>query len=127
MSCGLDRKSTSCQRAYKRTKTAQLILGRSVPVLALVDAPPVVTAIVALVVVLEGVQQLNQWQANWVLYRSTAEALKHERFLYLAAAGPYRAAERSAVPAERVEGLVSQEHAKWTEARQQPAENVPRT
>ena len=71
------------------------------------------------VVVLEGLQQLNQWQSNWVLYRSTAEALKHERFLYLANAGPYRGRDRSRVLAEKVEGLVSQEHAKWTDARRE--------
>jgi len=123
-----DRKSSSSQRAYKRTKTAQLILGSAVPVLALMDAPSMVTAVVAaLVVVLEGLQQLNQWQSNWVLYRSTAEALKHERFLYLALAGPYRGEDRSVVLAERVEGLVSQEHAKWTDARQQPDEDHRRT
>jgi hypothetical protein len=62
------------------------------------------------------VQQLNQWQSNWVLYRSTAEALKHERQLYLAKAGPYRGRDRRSVLAERIEGLVSQEHAKWTDA-----------
>ena len=123
-----DQKSSSSQRAYKRTKTVQLILGSAVPVLALMDAPPVVTALVAaVVVVLEGVQQLNQWQSNWVLYRSTAEALKHERFLYLSSAGPYRGEDRSAVLAERVEGLVSQEHAKWTDARQQPGEDRSRS
>ena len=123
-----DQKSASCQRAYKWTKTAQLILGSAVPVLALMDARPVVTALVAaVVVVLEGVQQLNQWQSNWVLYRSTAEALKHERFLYLSSAGPYRGENSSAVLAERVEGLVSQEHAKWTDARQQPGEDRRRS
>ena len=114
-----DRKSMSCQRAYKRTKTAQLVLGSAVPVLALTqDAAILTAAVAAAVVVLEGVQQLNQWQSNWVLYRSTAEALKHERYLYLAHAGPYRGRDAAAVLAERVEGLVSQEHAKWTDARQ---------
>jgi hypothetical protein len=71
------------------------------------------------VVVLEGVQQLFQWQTNWVLYRSTAEALKHEKFLFLSCAGPYATADRLRVLAERVEGLVSQEHAKWTQGREQ--------
>lgn len=117
-----DRKSMAAQRYYKRTKTAQLLLGSAVPVVALVGALPVVTAsIAAAVVVLEGLQQLNQWQTNWVTYRSTAEALKHERYLYLAAAGPYRGRDRHTVLAERIEGLVSQEHAKWTDARNQPA------
>ena len=112
-----DRKSLACQRYYKRAKTAQLVLGSAVPVVALIDSLPIVTAsVAAVVVVLEAVQQLNQWQANWVLYRSTAEALKHERFLYLAEVGPYRGQNRRELLAERVEGLVSQEHATWTEA-----------
>jgi hypothetical protein len=111
-----DRKSMSCQAAYKRTKLAQLVVAAAVPVLALADVAAVATAVAAaVVVVLEGVQQLYQWQANWIMYRSTAEALKHERFLYQAMAGPYRGNDRRLVLAEKIEGLVSQEHAKWTE------------
>jgi hypothetical protein len=114
-----DRKSMSCQAAYKRTKLAQLVVAAAVPVLALADVAAVATAIVAaVVVVLEGVQQLYQWQTNWILYRSTAEALKHERFLYQASAGPYTSKNRHLILAEKVEGLVSQEHAKWTETSQ---------
>ena len=89
------RKSQASQRIFKRTKLAQLIIGAAVPVVALVDLQPIVTAsLAAVVVVLEGAQQLYQWQANWILYRSTAEALKHERFLYLAEAGPYGGSDR---------------------------------
>jgi hypothetical protein len=120
-------KSAACQRHYKRAKVAQLVLGSAVPVIALADSPPVITAAVAAaVVVLEGIQQLNQWQSNWVLYRSTAEALGHERYLYSAQAGPYRDADRRAVLAQRVENLVSQEHAKWTEERRDPAKDGSR-
>ena len=116
-----DRKSQAAQKAYKRVKVAQLLLAAGVPVAVASAVPGVVTATLgALVVVLEGVQQLYQWQTNWVLYRSTGEALAHEKFLYLAEAGPYSGAERRRVLAERVEGLVSQEHAKWTEGRHQP-------
>jgi hypothetical protein len=49
-----------------------------------------------------------------VLYRSTAEALKHEKFLFLSCAGPYATGDRQRVLAERLEGLISQEHARWT-------------
>jgi uncharacterized protein DUF4231 len=64
--------------------------------------------------VCEGLQQLNQYQANWISYRSTSEALKHEKFLFLATAGPYAVAlDPRVLLAERVESLVSQEHAKW--------------
>lgn len=114
-----DRKSVAAQQAYKRVKLIQLVVGAAVPVVAALQVPAAVTAILAaLVVVAEGAQQLYQWQTNWVQYRSTAEALKHEKYLYLAGAGPYSAEDRQRVLAERLEGLVSQEHAKWTEARQ---------
>ncbi|MDT7715118.1 MAG: hypothetical protein QOH09_1110 [Pseudonocardiales bacterium] len=112
-----DRKSVAAQQAYKRVKLSQLIVGAAVPVVAALQVSAAVTAtLAAFVVVAEGAQQLYQWQTNWVLYRATAEALKHEKYLYLAAAGPYSAGDRHRVLAERLEGLVSQEHAKWTEA-----------
>jgi len=114
-----DRRSVAAQQAYKRIKLGQLVVGATVPLVAALQAPAAVTAVLAAVVVVaEGAQQLYQWQMNWVLYRATAEALKHEKFLYLAAAGPYSTADRRRVLAERLEGLVSQEHARWTEARQ---------
>jgi hypothetical protein len=116
-----DRKSLAAQRASKRVKVAQLVLSAGVPIAVASSAPGIVTALLGgLVVVLEGVQQLYQWQTNWVLYRSTHEALAHEKFLYLAQAGPYSGAQRHRVLAERVEGLVSHEHARWTEGRHQP-------
>jgi hypothetical protein len=121
-----DRKSVAAQRAYKAAKVAQLVVGAAVPVVALAAVPDTLTAILgAVVVVLEGIQQLYQWQTNWVLYRSTAEALKHERYLFLAEAGPYTGRDRDKVLAERIEGLVSQEHAKWTEAHERTSDEQP--
>lgn len=115
-----DAKSVGAQHAYKRVKLAQIVAAAAVAVLATLDVSNAwIAALGALLVVLEGVQQLYQWQTNWVLYRSTAEALKHERFLYLSHAGPYATRNRRRVLAERVEGLVSQEHAKWTQGREQ--------
>lgn len=120
------RKSIAAQQAYKRVKLGQLIVGAAVPVVAALQVSAAVTAtLAAFVVVAEGAQQLYQWQTNWVLYRSTAEALKHEKYLYLAAAGPYSADDRDRVLAERLEGLVSQEHAKWTESRQKENQTSP--
>ena len=117
-------KSTACQHAFKSTKLVELVVAAAVPVLAALSSPAAVTAsFAAVVVVLEGIVQLYQWQTNWVTYRATAEALKHERYLYLAQAGPYVGPNRHRVLAERVEGLVSQEHAKWTEARSHETEH----
>lgn len=77
-------------------------------------------------VVLEGVQQVNQYQHNWIIYRSACELLKHEKYLYLATAGPYaEAANAHALLAERIESLISQEHAKWVAGRAKATKEGP--
>jgi uncharacterized protein DUF4231 len=116
-----DMKSGVAQRWYKRIKAAQLICAAAVPVVATLDLSPVfVGALGAAVVVLEGISQLNQYAVTWQSYRATAEALKHEKYLYLAHAGPY-AGTKDGTPllADRIEGLISQEHAKWVSAREE--------
>jgi hypothetical protein len=51
-----------------------------------------------------------------------SQTLAHEKFLYLARAGPYADAARPmALLAERVEGLVSQEHAAWVSEQREDA------
>ena len=115
-----DRKSQSAQQSYKRFKVLELVMAAAIPVVAGFAPLAVPTAVLgAGIVVLEGVQHLYQWQTNWVLYRSTAEALKHEKFLFLSAAGPYATGDVHRVLAERLEGLISQEHAKWTQGAEQ--------
>jgi uncharacterized protein YdeI (BOF family) len=45
-----------------------------------------------------------QYHPNWITYRSTCEALKHEKYLYLAKAGPYAAViDAHVFLAERIE------------------------
>jgi len=71
-------------------------------------------ALGAAIILVEGFLQLNQDQQNWISYRCTCEALKHEKYLFLGRAGPYAGAvDGRALLADRIEGLISQEHAKW--------------
>lgn len=118
-----DRKSGHAQRWYKRLKVCQLVLAAAIPAAAAVGASPAALGVAgAAIVVLEGLQQLQQYQQNWTTYRATCERLRHEQFLYLALAGPYAEAERpAALLAERVEGLVSQEHAAWVSQQREAA------
>lgn len=110
-----DRKSSDAQRFYKRTKLVSFVLSGSVPLLATINS--LATAIVGvLVVIFEGLQQLNQWQHNWITYRSTCEALRHEKYSYIGRAGIYDElsdADAKKLLVERVEALISTEHAKW--------------
>ncbi len=113
-----DEKSGHNKNMFHFFKMLEILLAASVPVLAKFNLPLVLAIIGAAIVVLESAQGLFKFHENWILYRSTAESLKHEKNLYESKAGPYegeRTPER--ILAERTEGLVSQEHAKWTTSR----------
>lgn len=107
------------QRWFKLLKVGQIVTAAAIPVAAGESAPAwLVGGGGALIVVLEGLQQLQQYQQNWITYRSTCERLKHEKFLFAARAGPYKVASPEVVLAERVESLVSQEHSAWVSHRE---------
>jgi hypothetical protein len=115
-----ERKSTWNQKWYKSLRISQLILAATIPVIALsgVEWSKWVTAVFgALIAILEGTQQLNQFGPQWIEYRSNAEGLRSEKFLFLSQSGHYRNidhCEALHILAERVEEKVSQEHARWT-------------
>ena len=118
-----DRKSMTNQQVFKRIKTVEIAAAAIIPFLAALSLPRVMWAtggLGVLITVLEGMLQLNQYQQNWIAYRSTCESLKHEKYVYLGMASPYASAvDPHALLAERIESLVSQEHAKWASVRQQ--------
>lgn len=121
-----DKESAHSKRMFKWLKTATLAISVSIPLnAAFATRYPAIIGVItgamgASIALLEGLQQLNQYHQNWITYRATAEALKHEKFLFLGKAGPYAAASNpTALLAERVESLVSQENSKWTAAREQ--------
>jgi hypothetical protein len=120
-----DRKSRASRRMFKRIKIIEILSAAAIPFLAALSFPydKLVTAgLGVLITVLEGLLHLNQYQQNWTTYRSTCEALKHEKYVYLASAGPYaNAAAAHALLAERIESTVSQEHAQWSSIQQQAA------
>jgi hypothetical protein len=112
-------KSGRNQWCYKWLKVLEIAVAAALPVVAAVHSPVWVTGgLAAVVIVLEGIQHIFQFQEHWVTYRSTAEALKNERYLYLAKAGPYAGVYRDRVLAERIEALLSQEHTRWASAAQ---------
>lgn len=121
-----DAKSQLNQRWFKGLKVCQIVTAAAIPVAAGVSTPTwLIGGGGALIVVLEGLQQLQQYQQNWTTYRATCERLKHEQFLFMAQAGPYAVAPNpEALLAERVEGLVSQEHAAWVSQRAEASKKM---
>jgi hypothetical protein len=115
-----DSRARSNQLWFKVLKVAQIVIAAGIPVVAAAGGTAAVAgAMGATVVVLEGLQQLFQFQQNWTSYRATSEALKHEKFLFLAAAEPYNSADRDQRLAAQVEMLVSQETSAWAAQQRQ--------
>jgi hypothetical protein len=116
-------KSSHCQHTYKRIKLIEIIAAALIPFIVGAHVPYaawVAGGLGVLITILEGVLQLYQFQQIWVAYRATAEAMKHEKFIYLAKAGDYaKSSDPHALLAERMEALGSQENSKWASLVQQ--------
>src|SRR5664279_2138882 len=123
-------KSSKLQKTYKRIKVVEIIAAALIPFLSALHLSGdnshlsitigTITALLGvLITILEGILQLNQYQQTWVTYRATCEALKHEKFTYIARAGVYAApADAHALLAERIETIGSQENTKWASLQQ---------
>jgi hypothetical protein len=120
-----DSRSLRNQRIYKRIKVIEILAAAIIPFIAALPVPhgTIITGgLGVLITVLEGLIHLNQYQQNWTTYRSTCEALRHEKYIYLGKASPYAAAaDAYALLAERIESLVSQENSKWASVQSQNA------
>jgi len=118
-----DRKSMTNQRYFRRIKMVEIVAAAIIPLMSAFSFTRIMWVtggLGVLITVLEGMLHLNQYQQNWIAYRSTCESLKHEKYVYLGKAAPYAsAADPHALLAERIESLVSQEHAKWASVQQQ--------
>ena len=125
-----ENKSSKYQRYYKRIKTIEIIAAAMIPVLSalhVADKPDYATYTLAiatallgvLITIFEGILQLYQFQQIWITSRATAEAMNHEKFMYLAKAGAYATAPNPlSLLAERIETIGSQENAKWASIQQ---------
>lgn len=61
-------------------------------------------------------QSINKYHENWIQYRSTAEILKHERYLYLTRSGSYANSPNAFNElVERCESIISSENIDWAQ------------
>jgi Protein of unknown function (DUF4231) len=120
-------RSSLNQRRFKLMKGVTIASAAAIPVLTTTAVPNgryIAAGLGVLIAIVEGLQQMNQYNSNWTSYRATSEALKHEKFLYLEKAGPYLTAQNpQAMLAERIESLISQEGSKWFTVQSQKPQN----
>jgi Protein of unknown function (DUF4231) len=105
-------------RWYTAIKIFEIAAAAAIPVLTVTGGNSFgtrgwVAGLGALVVVLEGVQQLKKYAQNALLWGQGKEALKREYYLYEARVSPYGSADRETKLASRVEQIIGQEVAQW--------------
>ena len=112
------KKSKSCQDTYKTLKLIELICAALVPFMAGMGTRiplsewgiAVLGVVIALCV---GVSSLFRFHENWLTYRSTLEAMKQEKFLFLTSSGIYATEDAFTLFVARFESLIAAENQYW--------------
>lgn len=111
-------------RLYTGLKAIQISAAAAIPLLVAIGGSSSVTkgwiaGLGALIVVLEGIQQLKKYAQNGLLWAQGKEALKREYYLYQAKVYPYNnPSDCQQLLASRIEQIVGQEVTKWADLSQ---------
>ena len=115
-----DGKSAKNKANYHGLKVTEIILALFIPFLAgYIDADDsplklVIGVLGVAVAAITGIITLKKFQENWIEYRTTAEALKLEKHLFLAKTGPYKD-QNDPYPffVDRFEDIIAKSTKKW--------------
>jgi len=114
-----DTKSGWNQGWHKKLRILEVLAAASIPFLTgyITDATPdmkiVVGSLGVLIAVTSGVIAIFKFQEHWLQYRTTAESLKHHKYLYLTKTAPYDKDNAFSLLVESTEGLISKENSNW--------------
>ncbi len=113
-----DFKSTLNKNYYQLFKIMQLAAAALLPFFSifLVEylwMKYIVAFLGTMVTILEGVLATGKYHEKWVTYRSTAELIRQEKFMYLMKAGNYDQPNANAQFVTKIELLLGKETAGW--------------
>jgi len=112
------------QQLHKRLQIMQALFAASIPFFVGVIPEThadgltlkiTVGALGILIAVITAITAVYKFEDNWIKYRTTAESLKHQKYLYQTRIAPYNGAEPFPLLVERVESLISQENRDWSQ------------
>ena len=112
-------KSDSSKSSYRKLRLTEIILA-AVVTLVIGNVPEasfyfklIAMGLSLSVVVIAGILTLYKFQEHWIEYRTTAESLKHEKYLFLSKVEPYNTDSCFPLFVHQIEALISKEHTNW--------------
>jgi hypothetical protein len=107
---------------FRQFQIITLVASAIIPIINVVpighdDVPTrtISSIIGGMIVVVTGLTQLEKYQENWILYRTSSELLKKEKYFFENDAGEYSNpnVDKNKLLVERVESIVSAETSKY--------------
>lgn len=112
-----EKKASKKKKLHDITRVIIIIIAPLVPISILIDDPTLkIFSIMTSIIVVICTSLINtfKFQEDWLNYRTTAEMMKKEYFLYCTGVGDYRDNDdKDGLFIRRIESMISQEHTKW--------------
>jgi Protein of unknown function (DUF4231) len=119
-----DRKTAYNKRWFISLRAVEITAAATVPFLSGFASNLWVSGAVGIIgiviTVCAGITHLCHFQERWIEYRTTAETLKKEKFLFVTKTDPYNGDNAFPNLVQRVENLVSKEVGSWAQYLIQP-------
>jgi hypothetical protein len=120
-------KSARNKRANTVSKSVEIVCAAIIPLLAGFSKEGNAAIAIgigclgATVATAAGISALLKFQEQWLKYRTTAESLKKEKYLFQTRVEPYDVDNPLPVLVQRVETLISQENTNWAQFMMKPS------
>lgn len=113
-------KSSVNQKRYKICQVSEIILATLIPLLSSYASNKYIALIVgvfgAIIAIIESISKLYKFHENWIQYRTTAEMLKHEKYLFITHSRPYCSEETiNNIFIQNIEEIISSESKSWNQ------------
>lgn len=114
-----DSKSKLNQKWFKFLRGTEILCAAIIPFLAGIGSSlpfgaSLIGILGVIIAVSVGVSSLSKHHEHWLMYRTTCETLKHEKFLFLTNCSPYNSDDSFELFVERIENLISKENSQWS-------------
>lgn len=115
-----EKESNWNQKCYKIMRSVEIVVAAFIPIFTfyITSSNPnmkiFVGALAVIVVIVSSLLALFKFQEHWLQYRTTAESLKHHKFLYLTKTSPYDKDNAFTLFVSSTEGLISKENSNWS-------------